>query len=132
MLAQYWPGRFADPGKAIAAPVTLYLISPAGHRYQLHRWAATKNPLYLIDWSGDKTRALLYDQASGRLEQLTLATGRVSHISLPTRVSSFTDQLHPARRAGPARLPAGPAAAAQLVRLSLTGRLVKVLATGAA
>lgn len=56
VLAQYWPGRFSYVSKAIAAPVTLYLISPAGRRYQLRRWAATKNPLYVLDWSGDKTR----------------------------------------------------------------------------
>ncbi|MGH3393465.1 MAG: hypothetical protein ACRDPO_02130, partial [Streptosporangiaceae bacterium] len=89
VLAQYWPARFADPRKAIAAPVTLYLISPAGHRYQLHRWAATKNPMYVLDWSGDKTRALLYSTTSGRMQQLTLATGRVSHISLVAPISPF-------------------------------------------
>src|SRR6202035_2325981 len=68
VLAQYWPGRFADPGQAKAAPVSLYLISPAGHRYLLRRWAATRKPLGLTDWAGDKTRVLLFNQLSGRLD----------------------------------------------------------------
>jgi TolB protein len=129
VLAQYWPGRFADPGQAKAAPVTLYLISPAGHRYLLRRWAATKKPVGLTDWSGDKTRVLLFNQLSGRLEQLTLATGRVSPISLPRQVSFFTTSY--TRPAGQGLLAFRPVrGGSQLVRLSLTGRLVKVLASG--
>lgn len=130
VLAQYWPGRISFVHKAIAAPVTLYLISPAGHRYQLHRWAATKDPLYVLDWSGDKTRALLYSTTSGRLEQLTLATGRVSPIRLPTPVSPF--MIGYSRPAGHFLLAVRQAGGGtQLVRLSLAGRLIKVLATGA-
>jgi hypothetical protein len=129
VLAQYWPGRFSYAGKAIAAPVTLYLISPAGHRYQLHRWAATKQPLDLLGWSGDKARALLGDPANGRLEQLTLATGRVSHISLPALVSPFL--VGYTQPAGHGLLAIRQArAGTQLVRLGPTGRLVKVLASG--
>jgi hypothetical protein len=130
VLAQYWPGRISFIHKAIAAPVTLYLISPTGHRYQLHRWAATKDPLYVLDWSGDKTRALLYSATSGRLEQLILATGRVSHISLPAPVNPF--MIGYSRPAGHFLLAVRQASGStQLVRLSLTGRLIKVLATGA-
>ncbi len=128
-LAQYWPGRFADPGQAKAAPVTLYLISPAGHRYLLRRSAATKSPSYVTDWSGDKTRALLFNLQSGRVEQLTLATGRASPIRLPAQVSPFT--ISYTRPAGQGLLASRPVhGGTQLVRLSLTGRLVKVLASG--
>lgn len=128
VLAEYWPGRFAFIKKAIAAPVTLYLISPAGHRYQLHRWAATKQPLYIADWSGDKTRALLYDVLSGRLEQLTLATGRITPISLPTGIIPF--QISYTRPTGHGLLAVRQIRnSTRLVRLSLTGRLVKVLAS---
>jgi hypothetical protein len=61
----------------------LYLIGPGGTRYALYTWraSATFAPA-LIDWSGDKTRALLSDPASGQHEQITLATGAVSHIQL--------------------------------------------------
>ena len=129
VLAQYWPGRYADPGRAIAAPVTMYLIDPTGRRYLIRRWAATKKPLGLIDWSGDKTRALLFDSASGRLEQLTLATGRVSHIGPPAQVPWFT--LSYTRPAGHGLLGFRQIhGTSQVVRLSLTGRLVKVLASG--
>ena len=129
VLAQYWPGRFSYAGQAIAAPVTLYLISPSGHRYLVHRWASTKNPLYVIDWSGDKARALLYASASGRVEQLTLATGRVSRISLSPQVTPFL--LSYTRPTGNGLLAVRQArAGTQLVRLGLSGRLVKVLATG--
>ena len=66
---------------------------------------------------------------SGRLEQLTLATGRASHIRLPARVSPFT--ISYTRPAGQGLLAFRPVhGGTQLVRLSLTGRLVKVLATG--
>lgn len=130
VLAQYWPGRFADPGKAIAAPVTLYLISPSGHRYQLHRWASTKQPLYVVDWSGDKTRILLFNLLTGRLSQLTLATGRVSPVSLPANVSPFFTVSY-TRPTGQGLLAVRKIRSkTQLVRLSLTGRLVKVLAAG--
>jgi hypothetical protein len=65
----------------VAAGATLYLIDPAGGRYQLYRWPATASPPELIDWSGDETRALL--GTGGALEQVRLATGTVSHLRLP-------------------------------------------------
>jgi hypothetical protein len=129
VLAQYWPGRFFYQSKPKAASASLYLISPAGHRYLLRRSAATKNPPYVTDWSGDKARALLYDARSGHMEQLTLATGRVSHIRMPSGVPGFT--IGYTRPAGQGLLAfRAVRGGSQLMRLSLTGRLVKVLATG--
>jgi len=128
VLAEYWPGRLAFIKKAIAAPVTLYLISPAGHRYQIRRWPSTKQPFYVADWSGDKTRALLFTPTSGRLRQLTLATGRISPITLPAEVSPFLASY--TRPAGQGLVALRQAGTTQLVRLSLTGRLVKLLASG--
>jgi TolB protein len=130
VLTQYWPGRFGFVKKAVAAPVTLYLISPAGRRYQLHRWASTKQPLYVVDWSGDKTRVVLFAPLTGRLSQLTLATGRVSPIRLPAGVSPYFTVSY-TRPAGPGLLAVRKIRnRTQLVQLSLTGRLVKVLASG--
>jgi hypothetical protein len=130
VLTEYWPGRFDFVKKAIAAPVTLYLISPSGHRYQLHRWAATKQPLYVNDWSGDKTRILLYNSTTGRLEQMTLATGRVTRVSPPSGVNPYL--ISYTQPAGQGLLAARRIKGhTQLVRLSLAGRLVKVLASDA-
>jgi hypothetical protein len=64
------------------APTTLNLVSPGGRRYQLYRWRSGTVPPALLDWSGDKTRALL-GLDNGKLEQITLATGAASIISLP-------------------------------------------------
>jgi len=68
-------------------PVTLDLVDPSGHRYQLYRWAAPASRSgpgvpSLLAWSADKTRALLQDPASGRLEQISLASGSVTRFTL--------------------------------------------------
>jgi hypothetical protein len=81
VLAEYWPGRYEWETKPLAATATLYLIDPAGGRYQLYRWPVTKNPPYLVDWSGDKARALV--STSDALEQVVLATGKISRFNLP-------------------------------------------------
>lgn len=129
VLAQYWPGQLAGLGQAKAAPATLYLISPSGHRYQVHHWATTKRPLYLMDWSGDKARALLYSPITNRIQQLTLATGRNTPVSPPSAVNRF--MVSYTRPAGRGLLAVRQIhGGSQLVRLSLTGRLVKVLASG--
>ena len=76
VLAQYTTAAPAD-GKA--GPVTLYLISPGGARYQLARWPDSRTAPGLVAWSPDGKRAL-FQVYSGqdRTEQLTLATGRKS------------------------------------------------------
>ena len=71
-LAEYTAG---PAGKA--APVTLYLISPAGVRYSMHTWSGRGTIPYLIAWSGDKTRALL-GLTGSQYEQLTLSTGKLT------------------------------------------------------
>ena len=63
MLTVYWPGRFSWAGKPLAAAPVLYLIDPQGGRYQLYRWPITRNPPSLVDWSGDKARALVSSAA---------------------------------------------------------------------
>ena len=76
MLAQY---TTAAPEGGKAGPVTLYLISPGGARYQLARWPDSRTAPGLVAWSPDGKRAL-FQVFSGkeRAEQLTLATGRKS------------------------------------------------------
>ncbi|HET7014628.1 MAG TPA: hypothetical protein VFI65_12005 [Streptosporangiaceae bacterium] len=85
VLSVYWSGKadsFAKPKPAV--PV-LYLFDPAGGRYRIRRFQATSNPPFVIDWSGDKTRALL-STGFGNAEQIVLATGQISQIKLPKQV----------------------------------------------
>lgn len=126
VLAEYWPGQFAGEGKPKAAAATLYLVDPAGGRYRMYRWAVTASPPYLVDWSGDKTRALV--SRAGWLEQVVLMTGKVTRFRLAgnAQVIGYTrpggQGLLGWRQAG---------SRVQLARYRLTGHLAKVLAVGA-
>jgi hypothetical protein len=77
-LVEYSLGTAGEP--STPGPTTLYLISPSGQRYTLDHWSKGDVP-NLLDWSGDKTRALLAT-GSGQLEQLTLANGKVTHFGM--------------------------------------------------
>src|SRR5213592_4380933 len=55
VLAQY---TTAAPEGGKAGPVTLYLISPGGTRYQLARWPDSRTAPGLVAWSPDGKRAL--------------------------------------------------------------------------
>src|SRR6266436_2227985 len=59
VLSVYWPGKADIFRKPAAAVPVLYLFNPAGGRYVIRRWPATKNPPFVMDWSGDMARALL-------------------------------------------------------------------------
>jgi hypothetical protein len=127
VLAEVWHGRYAEAGKPKAAPVSLDLVDPAGGRYQLYRAAATRNPPLLVDWSGDKTRALLQTAAFGGLEEITLASGRVRHLKLAAQASVIGYS-----RPGGLNLLGWRQTGSRfrLARYSLTGSLAKVLVTG--
>jgi hypothetical protein len=76
VLAQY---TTAAPEGGKAGPVTLYLISPGGARYQLARWPDSRTAPGLVAWSPDGKRALFQViSGQGGAGQLTLATGRMS------------------------------------------------------
>ena len=83
--------EFTTGSAKAAGPVWLFLVDPAGGRYQVYRWSATRTPWQLIDWSGDKSRVLLQAQGGGRpvLHQLALASGKVTTFRLPS-ASDFT------------------------------------------
>jgi hypothetical protein len=125
VLAQYWPGRFGGMAEPEAAAATLYLIDPAGGRYRLYRWPVTRNPPFLTDWSGDKTRALV--STGSAVEQLVLATGQISQVRLPGR-AQVIGYTRPSGRDLLGWRQAGPGA--RLSRYRLTGHLATVLATG--
>ncbi|MGH3176832.1 MAG: hypothetical protein ACRDPF_23575 [Streptosporangiaceae bacterium] len=75
VLAQY---TTAAPEGGKTGPVTLYLISPGGARYQLARWPDLRSAPELVAWSPDGKRALFQVfSGKGGAGQLTLATGRM-------------------------------------------------------
>src|SRR5580658_8776445 len=119
VLAMYWPGRYAPSAQAAAS--TLYLFSPGGERYRLHHWTTTKIPGELIDWSGDKQRALI-ETGTGTLEQLQLATGKILRIRLPRQSLPFA-YTRPAGHGLLASREQGPRHQLELARYTLHGQL---------
>lgn len=73
-------------------PTTLYLINPAGGRYQMHRWAASHSGAPpLSDWSADKTQAVfLVPGGANTIEQLNLRSGRLTTIRLRQATGPIT------------------------------------------
>ena len=76
VLTQY---TTAAPEGGKPGPVTLYLISPSGARYQLAHWSDSRTAPNLVAWSPDGKRALFQVfSGQGRAGQLTLATGQMT------------------------------------------------------
>ena len=121
-LAQYTNGT-----RSKHAPTTLYLVSPSGTRYPLYTWRASAGfAPGLIAWSGDKTRALFNDNLQGQVGQLNLLTGTMSRFYLAGHASAVGYTLPDGLNI------LGVQTSGQvftLARYSLTGRLLKVLAT---
>jgi hypothetical protein len=91
-LANYTQGT-----QKAAKPTTLYLIDPAGGKYRLYQWPASTTPWYLVGWSGDKTRALFEQPTNAvpTMQQLVLATGRVTTFRLPAAVQAVIGYTDP-------------------------------------
>jgi hypothetical protein len=88
VLVQY---SQAKPEGGGAGPVTLDLTSPRGTIYKLASWPSSSTAPALVAWSPDGTRAL-FDIATsngGKVEQLTLATGRTSTFRLAGGASAL-------------------------------------------
>lgn len=125
-LVEIWRGRGGEGHPLKAAPVSLDLVDPAGGRYVMRRWPATKNPPSLLAWSGDKDRALLSTGGRG-LEQVRLSTGGVSPFRVPTGVNmiGYTRpngvNLFGWRNVGRQQ---------RLARYSWTGQRTRILASG--
>jgi len=121
-LVEYSLGTAGEPGKP--GLTTLYLISPAGQRYALHYWSPKGGIPSLLDWSGDKTRALFF-APNGGLEQLTLTTGKVSHFNL----AGQADPVGYTRPSGSQIIGTSLTKSGNTMvgRYSLTGKLLKVL-----
>jgi len=124
---------FAGPPKAGAT--TLYLVDPAGGKYVMYRWphVPADGGVALIAWSGDGARAMLGvatnpKSTAAELEQLTLATGKLTRLPLPAG-ASVIGYTRPDGLAVLAYRSLASPAEIQLARYSLSGALEKVLFT---
>lgn len=93
VLAEYTKTPLPRPPAPVQAkPTTLYLVDPLGGRYEMYRWPASQSGPSgwpLIDWSGDRARALFWSSTPGGpnvVRQLVLATGAVTSFTLPAGV----------------------------------------------
>jgi hypothetical protein len=122
-LVDYSLGTAGTPPKPGLS--TLYLVSPSGQKYALHSWPAKAGTPSLLDWSGDKTRALMQTATAGQLEQINLMTGKVSFLSLAGQANA----VGYARPGGQAIIGTTLTNSGDTMvgRYSLTGQLVKVL-----
>src|SRR5262249_13921517 len=137
-LALYSASQGGEGITPKAGPSTLYLVNPAGGRYRIASWAANSAPTRwsLLAWSGARRRAMfapqteLYGSVRQQVFQLQLRTGALTSFTLPANVRavgySRPDGLNIlAERAASI----ASAATGTLLRFSLTGHLVKKLAT---
>jgi len=122
VLAQY---TTAAPEGGKTGPVTLFLISPAGARYQLARWPDFRSAPELLAWSPDGKRALFQTfSGQGGVGQLTLATGRMTTFVMPGAASPIGYTTPKGLNIVAAR-PSGSGTI--LARYNLSGRLVQSL-----
>lgn len=125
-VGQGWVLAEYDSGAAgKTAPVTLYLISPAGVRYSMHTWSGRGTIPSLIAWSGDKTRALL--GLGNQYEQLTLSTGKLTVGKLAGQAQPTGYTLPDGQNILGVTEPNSGAGATTVARYSLAGKLLKVL-----
>ena len=81
VLTQY---TTAVPEGGKSGPVALYLVSPGGARYKLASWPDNRTAPQLLSWAPDGKNALFQVfSGKGGVENLTLATGRVTRFALP-------------------------------------------------
>jgi hypothetical protein len=124
---------FASPAKAGAT--TLYLVDPAGGKYVMYHWPHVNadGGVHLIAWSGDGGRAMLSvakspTNTAEELDQLTLATGRLTRLRLPASAIPVSYTRPDGVAVLAYRFLASPPGI-QLDRYGLSGRLEKVLFT---
>ena len=127
-LAEYSAATSFDSAHGKARVTTLYLVSPSGAKTVLYHWAAAKDPSWrLLDWSGDKSRALFTGPAPNVVGQLNLATGGFTSFTLATG----TQAISYSRPDGTAILATQQTSSGdKILRYGLNGKLEKTLASG--
>src|SRR5690242_2355983 len=120
----------AVPEGGKPGPVTLYLISPIGARYQLAHWPDSRTAPGLVAWSPDGKRALFQVfSGQGRAGQLTLATGQMTTFVMQGNATPI-GYTTPRGLNILASRPSGNGFVEG--RYSLSGRLLKSLGSGGA
>lgn len=105
----------------------LYLVDPQGAKDALYRWPAGNAYWTLLDWSGDKTRALFVGPTLNTVGQLVLATGKFTSFKLP----SGTQPISYSQPEGTAILATEQAGGRdKILRYDLAGRLEQAVASG--
>jgi hypothetical protein len=102
---------------------TLYLVGSNSTKYALRTWRGA-TPGDLVAWSGDKTRALFFDDVNGRVTQLNLMTGKSNAFTLNGMTSPIGYTLPDGLNILAVQ---NNATSYALERFSLTGKLQKVL-----
>ncbi|HEU5390493.1 MAG TPA: hypothetical protein VFV73_31790 [Streptosporangiaceae bacterium] len=123
-LVQLTSGTAARPG-----PGLLDLVDPAGRRYELYRLPAVAPgafPWILVDWSADKTQALLTGPPN-QVEQVSLTSGTMTRFTLAGHALAVGYAGTSRDILGFRDLSHGPDTPA---RYSPSGRRIAVLATG--
>ncbi len=135
------PWRLVGPGWTLAvadtAPLNVaqhahvLLIDPHGGEYAIFSWPTLVNPRFvdLLDWSGDRQRALFELTSSPgtpRLDQLTLRTGALTS----ALIAPYLIPLTYTRPLGKQALALGENIGQSVARISIAGRVIKWLAPG--
>ncbi|HEY2279379.1 MAG TPA: hypothetical protein VGI00_13555 [Streptosporangiaceae bacterium] len=127
-LAQYSASTSGDATPRKAGATVVYLVGPSGYRDALYQWPAGQTNWTLLDWSGDKTRAL-FSGPDGEVGQLVLATGKFTRFKLP----GGTEAVGYSRPDGAAILATQQVMSTdKVLRYDLTGHLEQTLASGPA
>jgi hypothetical protein len=121
--AQVGPGWELATYSTTTSHWTLYLAGPNGAKYALRTWPAAP-PGALVAWSGDKARALFFDDHNGKVSQLNLMTGKTNTFTLTGQTSPIAYTLPHGVNILAVRNYGSTYA---LERFSLTGKLLKVL-----
>jgi hypothetical protein len=103
--------------------VTLYLIGPNGAKYTLRTGTAAL-PGTLVAWSADKSRALFFNDATGKVTQLDLMSGKMNTFTLTGQTSPIAYTLPSGLNILAIRVYSTSYA---LERFNLAGKLQKVL-----
>jgi hypothetical protein len=127
-LAEYSGSTSGGVTPRKAGATLVYLVGPSGYRDALYEWPAGQTNWTLLDWSGDKTRAL-FSGPDDEVGQLVLATGKFTSFKLPggTQVIGYS------RPDGTAILATQQVMSTdKVLRYDLAGHLEQTLASGPA
>ena len=125
-LAEYSGSTAGGVTPRKAGATLVYLVGPQGYRDALYEWPAGQTAWTLLDWSGDKTRALFVGPTPDAVGQLVLATGKFTSFKLP----SGTQAIGYSRPDGTAILATQQVMSTdRVLRYDLTGHLEQTLAS---